>query len=139
MDRKRFSCYSDALITALEEIGLEARRFQDEDGKSYLVVPMLDMTAEHPLVDAKNPELTAYLRNAAQGWGDWAYLYIAAEEIHDGCRVGMIGRNIENGEAYRSDTWQTTTNLQEAVETFKELWDNRDEAIGGFTNQVEGG
>lgn len=131
-------CARDELVTALNEAGLGAREFAGQSGRSRVVVPILDMTAETPVTDAENPEIRAYLSNTAESWGNNGYLYIAAEESGNTCQIGVIGVNGETGEEYRSEEWERVDSFEEAIRAFNNLYEQRDTFISIFTGRSQG-
>lgn len=125
-----------ALVEALQSIGLEARQADVGEGKQNVIVPLLDMGLNAPIVDSENPELETYHAEAAQDWSNRAYLYVTTQRTGEGTQIGVTGKHADTGEKFSSEIWKKVASLDEAVAAFQEFWQQRDTWINNFSTQA---
>jgi hypothetical protein len=122
----------DALKQALTDAGMTPTEFSDRQGKSYVVVPLLDTRTDPIIIPAEDPELRAYFRSSAKTWSYPAYLYICSGSTRAPWQVGVIGHSGHTDEDYTPDEWKDAATIEQAVEEFQGLWANRDALLNAF-------
>jgi hypothetical protein len=122
----------EALKEALSGANLVPTEYRDRAGKSYVVLPLLDTSVDPMIVAAEDPELRAYFRNSAKTWPEPARLYICSGSSQAPWQVGVIGHDGRSGEDYTPDEWKQAETVEQAVEEFRGLWENRDALLNAF-------
>jgi hypothetical protein len=129
-------CEKQALLPALDAAGFDPGELEGPQGEEYVGVVLLDMEGESTIFEAENPEVNAYLEEAARSWNHPAFLHIAAIDSPQGCSVGLIGLDGETGEEFRSDSWKQVATIEEALTAFQNFWDQRDSFIDIFVGRI---
>ncbi len=123
----------DLLIKALNRRGMRAR--EDENGE--VILPLIERNTSVDEIEARNPEVRAYADLATTHPAQDAALFVTTQDMPFPARVGIIGQNSGGGVSYRSDEWYSVTSLDEAVEAFENLWNQRDTFLSSFSGQEE--
>lgn len=121
------------LIEALNRRGMMAR--EDENGE--VILPLIERNTTADKVEARNPEVRAYADLATTNQAGDAALFVTIQDMPFPARVGVIGQN-SGGVSYRSDDWYSVASLDEAVEAFENLWNQRDTYLSSFSGQEAG-
>jgi hypothetical protein len=134
-DHERAS-HREELIEALRQAGMKASTFTGSDGKTYVIIPLLDTRVSPMINAAKDPELRSYFKNAASRWPSLAYLFICSGSSTPPWEVGVIGHNGETDEDYTPNEWVQSSSTGDAVEQFRKMWRNRDTLLNAFVGDM---
>lgn len=123
-------------MDALEAEGMTPTEFTASDGTAYVILTLLDTRYDPIIIPAEDPELRAYFRKSAKEWPHPAYLYICSGSSAAPWRIGVIGHDGMTDEDYTPDEWKEANSINEAVEEFRNLWDNRDALLNTFSGDL---
>jgi hypothetical protein len=124
--------YREELIHALVTAGLNAHESIDEDGTSFVNLTILDTRYTPIITAAQDPELIAYINNAAEKWSAETYLHIVVKEAEGSQIVGVVGQKGEGGQVFELGEWQRATTIDQAVLIVQSLWTGRDVLLNEF-------
>ena len=122
------------LIRALRDRGLEAREHTEMGGHRRVVVPLLDNSTDPIQFSGKNPEVVGYVERMAREWPHAAYLYIATGSRTERADVLVVGKKGDSGEIYKTNRSEQAENLDDVLNAFQTLWEERDGLLSDYAN-----
>ena len=123
--------HREVLIQALDSAGLNASEFNSGGDIMHVLVPLIDPYSNSGINSAENPETAqktaAYLKKCKED----ASLYIATGSAASSCDIGFIGDD-GCGNQIGSPLWEHAETLDDAVNIFLKLWQERDHWLQEF-------
>lgn len=120
-----------ALIQVLDSAGLNALEFNSGGGIMHVLVPLIDPYSDSEISSAENPEIAQKIITYQKKCKEEVSLYIATGSAASSCDIGFIGDD-GYGNQVDSPVWDHAETLDDAVNIFLKLWQERDHWLQEF-------
>ena len=114
-----------ALIRALDSAGFNASEFNSGGGVMHVMMPLIDPYSDNGISSVENPETAKKTADYLKKCKEEASLYIATSSAASNCDIGFIGDD-GYGNQVESPLWEHAGTLDDAVNIFLKLWQDRD-------------